>query len=311
MYLVLGKVNRSCQLFDELSERDVFSWSSLLSAYAKSGNMCRVGRLFSEMTVRNDVSCAMMVLGFVSCGRYPEVLRYFLEMLCYIKPNEVVLVCALSASAHLESLHQGNWIHTYIDKSCISETSNVRTALIDMYAKCGRIDCSSMFYNAESLWGVVPKIEHYGCYVDLLGCAGYLAKAFGVVKSMSVNSDTVIRRALLSACRIHRNLNFGERIVYYLEQINPHSCVGGDVLLSNLYASLVKWEKVDLIRKIMGKQKNQSDIGCSWIEVNDLVFEFRVADVLHPEIAQIRQKLREILKRARLVGYYADVTRVI
>ncbi|KAG8378973.1 hypothetical protein BUALT_Bualt07G0040100 [Buddleja alternifolia] len=377
MYAVLGEVDGSCQVFDEMSERDVFSWTSLLSAYAKNGNMSRAGQLFSQMPVRNDVSCAVMVSGFVSCGRYTEALRYFREMFCYMKPNEAVLVCALSACAHLGSLNQGNWIHSYIGKSCISETSNVRTALIDMYAKCGRIDCayrvfnkipmrdvqnftsmisglsihglgedairvfkqmlaenlnpngitvlgilnscshsglveqgSSIFYNMESLWGVVPKIEHYGCYVDLLGRAGYLAKAFGVVKSMPVNPDIVLWRALLSACRIHRNVNFGERIVNHLEQIDPRSCVGGDVLLSNLYASLGKWEKVDLFRKIMGKRTNQSEIGCSWIEVNGIVHEFRVADVLHPEIGQIRQKLSEILKRARLVGYAADATHV-
>ncbi|KAG8379028.1 hypothetical protein BUALT_Bualt07G0045600 [Buddleja alternifolia] len=193
------------------------------------------------------------------------------------KLNEAVLVCALSACAHLGSLDQGNWIHSYIG--------------------------SSIFYNMESLWGVVPKIEHHGCYVDLLGRAGYLAKAFGLVKSMPVNPDVVIWRALLSACRIHRNLNFRERIINHLELIGPCSCVGGDVLLSNLYASLGKWKKVDLIRKIMGKRTNQSDIGCSWIEVNGIVHEFRIADVLHIEIAQIRQKMSEILKRARLVGY--------
>ncbi|KAL0318411.1 UNVERIFIED_CONTAM: Pentatricopeptide repeat-containing protein [Sesamum angustifolium] len=205
------------------------------------------------MPVRNDVSWAVMISGFVSCGSYTDALRYFNDMSCELKPNEAVLVCALSACAKLGSLDQGNWIH----------------------------QGSSIFYNMEILWGIVPKIEHYGCYVDLLGRAGYLAKAFGIVKTMPLNPDIVVWRALLSACRIHRDADFGERIINHLEQLDPHSCAGADVLLSNLYASLGKWEKVALLRKTMDKQKNQSDIGCSWIEVNGVVHEFRVADLLH------------------------------
>ncbi|KAL0342797.1 UNVERIFIED_CONTAM: Pentatricopeptide repeat-containing protein [Sesamum calycinum] len=377
MYGVFGRVGDAYRVFDEMSERDVFSWTSLVSAYAKNGNMELACEIFWEMPVRNDVSWAVMISGFVSCGSYTDALRYFNDMSCELKPNEAVLVCALSACAKLGSLDQGNWIHVYIDKNCISETSNIMTALIDMYAKCGRIDCayrvfdkmprrdvhnftsmisglsihglgeeairvfqqmladklipnditilgvlngcshsglvqqgSSIFYNMEILWGIVPKIEHYGCYVDLLGRAGYLAKAFGIVKTMPLNPDIVVWRALLSACRIHRDADFGERIINHLEQLDPHSCAGADVLLSNLYASLGKWEKVALLRKTMDKQKNQSDIGCSWIEVNGVVHEFRVADLLHPQITEIRQKLSEILKRVGLVGYAADATHV-
>ncbi|KAL0356002.1 UNVERIFIED_CONTAM: Pentatricopeptide repeat-containing protein [Sesamum radiatum] len=141
MYGVFG-VDDAYLVFDEMSARDVFSWTSLESAYAKNGNMQRAGEIFREMPVRNDVSWAVMISGFVNCGRYTDALRYFHDMSCELKPNEAVLVCALSACAKLGSLDQGNWIHVYIDKNCISETSNIMTVLIDMYAKCGRIDCA-------------------------------------------------------------------------------------------------------------------------------------------------------------------------
>ncbi|KAL3835167.1 hypothetical protein ACJIZ3_009903 [Penstemon smallii] len=377
MYAVFGRADHAYKVFDEMPVRDVFSWTSLLSSYAKNGKMWRAGEVFSEMPVRNDVSWAVMISGFVSCGMYTEALRYFHEMLRELTPNEAVLVCALSACAHLGSLDQGKWIHGYIDNNRIPETSNITTALIDMYAKCGRIDCaynlfdnvprrdvqnftsmisglsihglgedaihvfqqmlaeklkpngitilgvlngcshsglvqqgSSIFYNMESLWGVVPKIEHYGCYIDMLGRAGYFAKAFGVLKSMPVSPDLVVWRALLSACRIHRNATFAERIVNHLEQLDPHTCAGTDVLLAKLYASLGKWENVALLRKIMGKKNNQLDIGCSWIEINGVVHEFRVSDTLHPQIVEVKEKLREILERVRLFGYAADATHV-
>lgn len=377
MYAAFVRVDDAYEVFDEMTERDVFSWTSLVSAYAKNGDMGRAAEVFGKMHVRNDVSWAVMISGFVSCGRYTEALRYFHDMLCVSKPNEAVLVCALSACANLGYLDQGKWIHGYMDNNCATKSSNIVTALIDMYAKCGRIEsayrvfdkiprrdlhnytsmisglsihgrgeeairvfqqmlaeklnpnditilgvlngCShsglvqkglSIFYSMENLWGIVPKIEHYGCYVDLLGRAGYLAKAFRIAKSMPVNPDVIVWRALLSACRVHCNVSFGERIISYLEQLDYDTCSGTNVLLSNMYASLGKWEKVSRVREIMGKQKNLADIGCSWIEVNGVVHEFRVADVLHPQMAEIQVKLSEVLKRVRLVGYAADATHV-
>ncbi|XP_075505020.1 pentatricopeptide repeat-containing protein At3g62890-like [Primulina tabacum] len=377
MYGVFRKVDNAYAVFVKMSDRDVFSWTSLVSAYAKNGDMCRADEIFVEMPVKNEVSWAVMISGFVGCGKYVDALGFFREMIAQMRPNEAVLVCSLSACAHLGSLYQGDWIHGYIDKNEIVETSNIKTALIDMYAKCGRIDCayrvfnkiprpdvhnftslisglsihglgddavhvfnrmlaenlkpngvtvlgvlngcshsglvhhgSSIFHNMEDLWGITPKIAHYGCYVDLLGRAGYLAKAFGVAKSMPVNPDVAVWRALLSACRIHRNSDFGERVINHLEQLYPSCYDGGKVLLSNLYASLGKWDKVAQIRKVMGLRKNQSDIGYSWIEINGVSHEFRVADVIHPQIIKIQIKLTEIMQKIGLVGYIADASHV-
>ncbi|XP_022893924.1 pentatricopeptide repeat-containing protein At3g62890-like isoform X2 [Olea europaea var. sylvestris] len=368
------------KVFDEMPEVDVFSWTSLLGAYVNGGEMGVASKFFEEMPVKNDVSWAVMISGCVGCGRYAEALRYFGELgknEHNVKTNEAIVVCALSACAHLGALDRGSWIHGYIDKNGISETSNIRTALIDMYAKCGRIDCAYrvfdriskpdvhnytsmisglsihglgedairvfnqmlvdkikpnevtilgvlngcshsgmvqqgllIFYNMENSWGIVPKIEHYGCFVDLLGRARYLAKAFGVVKSMSIDPDVVVWRALLSACRVHRNTYLGERIVNHIGQLDSQSQRGAEILLSNLYASLGKWDSVSIVRHEMSKQKNQSDIGCSWIEVNGSIHEFRVADHLHPQIIEIREKLSEILKGAGLVGYAANINHV-
>lgn len=60
----------------------------------------------------------------------------------------------------------------------------------------------------------------------------------------------------------------------------------------------------------MGERENKSSPGCSWIEVNGVVHEFRVADHFHPQIVEIRDKLNEILRKARLGGYVANTMQV-
>lgn len=380
MYAAFQKMDDAHKVFNEMSARDVFSWTILVCGYARNGKMNRACQIFSNMPVRNEVSWTVMISGFVGSNNYVEALGYFREMLGVenhmLRPNEAVLVCALSACAHLGALDQGSWIHAYIDKNNILLTSNINTALIDMYAKCGKIDCakwifdkisqpdvhnytsfitglsihglgrdalcvfnrmlaesvkpnevtvlgvlngcshsglveegSAIFNTMESFLGIVAEIQHYGCYIDLLGRAGYLEKALTVIKSMPMKPDLVIWRALLNACRIHRNVDLGERVINYMKQLEPHGHSGGEVLLSNLYASLGNWESVTEVRNL-GQIENQSDIGGSWIEVNGVFHEFRVADKLHPQIVEIRKKLQEILERVSIAGYVASTSQV-
>ncbi|GAB4845618.1 hypothetical protein Ancab_039020 [Ancistrocladus abbreviatus] len=379
MYCIYGKLDDSHKVFDQMPERDVFSWTSLLGGYSKHGEVDKACEIFVGMPTRNNVSWTVMIAGLVANERYSEALNFFRGMLCdtVVKPNEAVLVCALSACAHLGALDQGNWIHLYMDKSRVPQSPNISTALIDMYAKCGKVDCArrvfngilkrdvhnftslisglsihglgkdamqvfsqmlaenvkpneitllgvlngcshsrlveegtSIFNNMENLWGLVPKIEHYGCYVDLLARAGHLETAFEVVKTMPMEPDIVVWRALLSACRIHQHVSLGERIIDHVRHLNSCGHKNGQVLLSNLYASLGKWESVVEVRKLIGKRRDTSDLGCSWIEVNGVVHEFHVDDQLHPQIQQIQDKLNEILRKAKLGGYVANTMEV-
>uniref|UniRef100_A0A803P8Y4 DYW domain-containing protein n=1 Tax=Cannabis sativa TaxID=3483 RepID=A0A803P8Y4_CANSA len=379
MYAVFARTGDARKVFDHMSERDAFTWTSLLRGYAKRGEINKACELFDEMPLRNEVSWAVMISGFVGCDRNIEALGCFHDMLYEgkVKPNEAILVSVLSACAHLGALDQGKWVHKYIDATAISLTNNIVTALIDMYAKCGKIDranqvfcripkrdvfnytsminglsihgrgkdavqvfsqmlmenvmpngitilgllngCShsglveegsSVFLRMESSWGITPKIEHYGCYIDLLGRAGHLEKAYEVIRSMPMQPDIVIWRSLLSACKIHRDVKLGEQIARHIELLDHNGHTEGKVLLSNLNASLGKWERVAELRHLIGEKRNQCSPGHSWIEVNGVINEFRVADRSHPRIAQIREKLGEVLKRAQLGGYISNTSQV-
>ncbi|KAJ0713050.1 putative tetratricopeptide-like helical domain superfamily [Helianthus annuus] len=373
LYAVFCILDDACKVFDEMPERDVFSWTSLLGGHAKQGKIARACEIFAMMPIRNMVSWAVIISGFLDQGRYTDALIYFHDMLreshgCF-KPNEAVLVCALSACANLEALYQGKRIHAYICKNGFTKRSNISTALIDMYSKCGILNdayqvfnsisepdvcnytsmisgfsdhglgsnalrvfhqmiaqnvtpneitllgvlkgCSHsglveegsfIFYNMGRYWNIEPKVEHYGCFVDLLGRAGHLKPALVIAIKMPLDPDIVIWRALLSGCRIYKDASLADKIVAYVEQGYCSQFSGNEVLISNLYASLSKWERVGEIRKVMSQRENESrsrsesSIGCSWIDVNGAVHEFRVDDQLHPHI----EKLNDVLKRLML-----------
>ncbi|KAJ4964872.1 hypothetical protein NE237_016721 [Protea cynaroides] len=136
MYTIFRKCSMS-RVFDDMPKRDVITWTSLVGGYANFGNLVTAHKLFDKVLERNDVSWAVIIAGYVRRGRYNDALRHFNEMLFddKVKPNEAVLVCVLLAHAHLRALDCGKWVHVYIDKNGVPQSSIILTALIDMYAK--------------------------------------------------------------------------------------------------------------------------------------------------------------------------------
>ncbi|KAI3504611.1 hypothetical protein L1887_26224 [Cichorium endivia] len=365
MYVMYSRTDSAQKLFDEMPQRDTITWTSLVKGYAMAGKIPQAEELFVRMPERNEVSWAVMIAGYVGHEMYKDALSCFNEMLVdgNVDPNEAIYVSVLSACAHLGQLNQGKWIHFYIDKNGVPKTSNVATALIDMYAKCGKIDyakqvfngtnkrdlltwtsfisglsmhglgkdalqvftemleegirpdnitlvsvlnaCShsgklqegiSIFNNMERIWGITPKLEHFGCLIDLLSRAGQLEDAFKAVKKMGMEPDGVIWRALLSACRLHGNVDLAERIIEHVTRADD----GGHLLLSNLYASLGQWDNVRQIRESKIYKEGDSTPGSSYIEIDGVVHEFLAADKLHPHIKEIHSKLNEVMKRISL-----------
>ncbi|MCV5004691.1 hypothetical protein OFM39_34065, partial [Escherichia coli] len=74
----------------------------------------------------------------------------------------------------------------------------------------------SFFNHMVSVGGLKPRIEHYGCMVDLLGRAGLLREAEELILNMPIKQDDVIWKALLSACKMHGNIDMGKRVAEIL-----------------------------------------------------------------------------------------------
>nr|UPT49527.1 pentatricopeptide repeat protein AaPPR756 [Agave angustifolia] len=91
-------------------------------------------------------------------------------------------------------------------------------------------------------YNIEPRIEHYGCMVDILGRAGLIKDAYELfIKRMPREPNAIICRTLLSACKIHKNAETGEESLKQIVLLEPrHS--GDYILLANNYASWGRWE---------------------------------------------------------------------
>ncbi|KAK0596109.1 hypothetical protein LWI29_012917 [Acer saccharum] len=56
-----------------------------------------------------------------------------------LRPSEVTIVTAISASADITALLQGRELHGFSWRHRFALNDKVKTSLVDMYAKCGRV----------------------------------------------------------------------------------------------------------------------------------------------------------------------------
>ncbi|KAK6154201.1 hypothetical protein DH2020_013840 [Rehmannia glutinosa] len=120
---------------------DVYVGNSLLNLYAANGDMALCGKVFDEMPLRDVVSWTVVISGFKEAGCFDDSLIAFERMRSEgVMPNRVTAVNALAACAGLGAVDMGVWIHEYVKRSGWEMDVILGTSLIDMYAKCGRIE---------------------------------------------------------------------------------------------------------------------------------------------------------------------------
>ncbi|KAL5221432.1 hypothetical protein ABZP36_026145 [Zizania latifolia] len=122
--------------------------------------------------------------------------------------------------------------------------------------------------------------------VDLLCKSGRLWEAYRFVCDTEVEPNAVIWSTLLSACRVHADVELAKLAASKLLVLEPDNS-SIYVLLSNIYADAGLWGDVREIRDLMRSKNVQKLFAYSWIELDGEVHRFLVQDTYHPKSAEI------------------------
>ncbi|KAJ4825518.1 hypothetical protein Tsubulata_022183 [Turnera subulata] len=229
---------------------------AILDMYAKCGAVDKALTVFNQLPSRDLVSWTSMITAYGSHGQAEEALKLFSEMQqSSVKPDGVTFLAVLSACSHAGLLDEGYY---YFNQMI-------------------------MQYNIQ------PQIEHYSCLIDLLGRFGRLNDAYSILQSNTeIREDIGLLSTLLSGCRLHKNLEMGEKIAKLPIEKDPDD-PSSYITLSNMYSVAKKWDEVRRVRlqmKELGLKKNP---GCSWIEIDKRIRPFFVEDDSHPEVEMVHE----------------------
>ncbi|XP_044478319.1 pentatricopeptide repeat-containing protein At4g19191, mitochondrial-like [Mangifera indica] len=228
---------------------NVMVCNSLIDMYGKCGSIGDARELFLSMHERTVVSWTTMIAGCALNGEFFEALNLFHQMVeLGFQPNHVTFLAVLQACTHGGFLESG-W------------------------------ECFNMM---TEVYNINPGLDHYSCMADLLGRRGKLKEALDFVKSMPIKPDAGIWGALLSACKIHRDIETGEYVATHLFELEPQ-VAASYVEMANIYAVLGRWDGVAKIRSMMKCNNVRKLPGQSAVHINGKTSTFTVEDRDHPE----------------------------
>ncbi|KAA0065508.1 hypothetical protein IC582_030185 [Cucumis melo] len=176
---------------------DVYMGSALVDMYSKCGRVEYAQSAFDEMTVRSRVSWNSLITCYEQNGPVDEALKIFVEMIeCGVEPDEVTLASVVSACATISAIKEGQQIHARVVKC--DEFRNdliLGNALLDMYAKCNRINEARIIFDMMPIRSVVSETSMVSGYAK--------ASKVKVARSMFSNmmvKDVITWNALIAGC---------------------------------------------------------------------------------------------------------------
>ncbi|XP_015698464.2 pentatricopeptide repeat-containing protein At4g15720-like [Oryza brachyantha] len=129
------------------ADASVASSNHLLAAYCRCGSTAPARRLFDGMPDRNVVSWTALMSGYASAGRPRAAVALLRAMvLSGVAPNAFTFSTAASACARLADAGLGRQVHACAEVAGYACDNVVATALVDMYGKAGSVrDARAMF----------------------------------------------------------------------------------------------------------------------------------------------------------------------
>lgn len=213
--------------------REVISvGNSLVDFYCKCGDLQSASSIFKKMHRKDVVSWNVMISGLAFNGEGQRGVELFEEMVGKgMNPNEATFVGVLACCAHAGLVEKGRHV----------------------------------FASMKRPHKIRPKLEHYGCLVDILGRGGCVKEAHDLIRSMPIKPNAALWGSLLGSCRTYGDLELAEIALNELINLEPWNS-GNYVLLSNMYAEEGRWDKVEKVRELMKekcvkKAPGQSSVG--------------------------------------------------
>ncbi|CAM8998959.1 unnamed protein product [Rhodiola kirilowii] len=199
-----GQVVVSCM------EPDSHLWISLLNVYAKCGSLNCALQLFDEMPERDVVSWTTLISGFVAQGCGSEAVELFCEMRKEgVMPNKFTLPTLLKACSLCLELEMGKQVHGEVIKMGGDTDLFVGSALVDLYAKCGELEFAERLFFSMPHKNAVSWNSMLNGYAQA-GCGTHVFGLFSQMTESDIKFSSFTLSTVLKGCANSENLRGGQ-----------------------------------------------------------------------------------------------------
>ncbi|KAG1364237.1 putative pentatricopeptide repeat-containing protein, mitochondrial [Cocos nucifera] len=144
----------------------VYLGTRLVILYAKCDSLEDARNVLDGMPERNIVSWTAMISGYSQRGCHAEALELFIRMLrTGLLPNEFTLASVLTSCSGPCGFEHGRQVHSLVVKTNFESHIFVGSSLLDMYAKADKI------HEARRVFDMLPKRDVVSCTAIISGYA--------------------------------------------------------------------------------------------------------------------------------------------
>ncbi|KAM3320013.1 pentatricopeptide repeat-containing protein, chloroplastic [Capsicum chacoense] len=282
MYSKCGDIVKARKLFDQIGTKDLVSWNSMLIGYMRHELITKALNLFRLM-IRDGTEPDSVSISVLLAARLPFSIGKQIHgwVLRRGANQELSIVNSLvDFYADQQKLKQVRWLFEHMHERDVISWNSVISAhskhpeallyfeelvksgdlpdsvtfvsLLSMCAHLGKLeDAERLFRIMKERYDISPRMEHYGCMVNLYGRLGFIDKAFDfVMKRMESEAGPTVWGALLYACYRHGNVKIGEVAAQHLFELEPDNEHNFELLMK-IYKNAGLIEDVKRIKIMM------------------------------------------------------------
>ncbi|KAA0039490.1 pentatricopeptide repeat-containing protein [Cucumis melo var. makuwa] len=370
--IFVGRQLHSCAIKAGLGQ-DIFVSCALIDMYSKCGSLEDAHCVFDEMPDKTIVGWNSIIAGYALHGYSEEALDLYHEM-CRsgVKMDHFTFSIIIRICSRLASVARAKQAHASLVRNGFGLDVVANTALVDFYSKWGKVDDARHVFDRMSCRNVIswnaliagygnhgrgeeaidmfekmlregmmpnhvtflavlsacsisglfergweifqsmtrdhkvrPRAMHFACMIELLGREGLLDEAYALIRKAPFQPTANMWAALLRACRVHGNLELGKFAAEKLYGMEPEK-LSNYIVLLNIYNSSGKLkEAADVVQTLKRKGLRMLP-ACSWIEVNNQPHAFLSGDKHHVQLEKVVGKVDELMLKISKLGYVPE-----
>ena len=250
MYAKCGSIEEARQAFDNLTNRNVVSWTAMVGAYAQSGSI-------GSTKVGDIVTWNVMIGAYAGSGRGVEAYDLYLKMKEEgFQPDAVTYVSLLNDCASTGALEWVKEVHRHILEGGYESDVRVGSALIRMFAKSGSIEDAAFVFDSMKERDIITWTLMIGAYAG----SGLGVEAYGLylkMKEEGFQPDAVTYMCLLNDCASTGALEWVKDVHRHILEGGYESDVRVSSALIHMYA---KCESIKDAAVVFGRMKERNII---------------------------------------------------
>ncbi|KAI5062622.1 hypothetical protein GOP47_0023161 [Adiantum capillus-veneris] len=239
----VGDIMKAQELHAEIErqgllEEDLVVGNSLVDMYGKFGLVGRAREVFLNLSEKDVVSWTALIAGYAENGHGQEALIIAEQMhVDGMDPNDITFICILKACVSAEVIDKGQEVHAEIERKGIFEKNvAVGNSLLDFYAKNGLLARAHEVFSRLPVQNALSWSTLIAGYTD----NGHGEEALELFECMEVEGlfpDVHIFSCCLMACGMVGDIERGHNIHSDLERrgLFEEDTVTGNTLV-DMYA---------------------------------------------------------------------------